>query len=269
MAETALGVVGLLGLFSSSVDCFQYVRIVKTFDRDYAAAQLNLDALGMRLARWGKALGIRNESTKTIPDSHYRHIESTLKNLIEHFGAAARKYPLLSNSGDMATYEASELAGEEQFVHQGMLLKKLEHAQPPHVGLVKRLKWALYKAKDLERLIDSIRSLIDNLETFVPASSLQPLIEAEIDDIQGELAVKRRPEIERIKVVDTLQRAVTRQDPLLEERVGTLMAQLQPGSDQIPGASRVDWTLNGNIQNNKGIVAGVNHGNQTNHHGGA
>lgn len=50
MAETALGVIGLLGLFSTAVDCFEYVRIAKTFERDFATSQLKLDSAWIRLS---------------------------------------------------------------------------------------------------------------------------------------------------------------------------------------------------------------------------
>jgi hypothetical protein len=39
MAETALGAISLLGLFSSVIDCFEYVRIAKTFELDFERRQ--------------------------------------------------------------------------------------------------------------------------------------------------------------------------------------------------------------------------------------
>jgi hypothetical protein len=50
MAETALAVIGLLGLFSTAVACFEYVRLAKTFERDFATSQLKLDDARIRLS---------------------------------------------------------------------------------------------------------------------------------------------------------------------------------------------------------------------------
>lgn len=61
MAETAglvVGVVALASLFNTTVECFEFVQLGRSFGKDFQTSQLKLDSARLRLSRWGKSLDL-------------------------------------------------------------------------------------------------------------------------------------------------------------------------------------------------------------------
>src|SRR2546421_7448225 len=54
----ALGVAGLGGIFTSCVNCFEYVQIGRQFGKDYGRYMLRVDVVRLRLSRWGESVGM-------------------------------------------------------------------------------------------------------------------------------------------------------------------------------------------------------------------
>ncbi|KAJ1559261.1 hypothetical protein HK405_011364, partial [Cladochytrium tenue] len=52
------GAVGIAAIFSTCVECFDYVEVGRSFGRDVKTYQLVLVLLQLRLSRWGYAVGI-------------------------------------------------------------------------------------------------------------------------------------------------------------------------------------------------------------------
>lgn len=64
MAELAVGVVGLaalVGTFNDAVDFCEYIELRKDFGSDFITSQIQLKNAGMRLTRWGQAVGLTGE----------------------------------------------------------------------------------------------------------------------------------------------------------------------------------------------------------------
>jgi Prion-inhibition and propagation len=57
-ASLTVGVVGLAGLFSACMECFDYLQLGQAFGEDYGKCLLRLDAAKLRFSRWGEAMGI-------------------------------------------------------------------------------------------------------------------------------------------------------------------------------------------------------------------
>src|ERR1700722_18996133 len=60
-----VGIVGLAGLFSTCVDCFEYVQLGREFAKDYQTSELKLDILKTRMIRWGASVGVNDPATAT------------------------------------------------------------------------------------------------------------------------------------------------------------------------------------------------------------
>jgi len=52
------GAVGIAAIFTTCVECFEYVQIGRYFERDYQTALLTLSLLRLRLSRWGAAIHV-------------------------------------------------------------------------------------------------------------------------------------------------------------------------------------------------------------------
>jgi hypothetical protein len=57
-----LGIVSLMtaasGIFTSTVQCFEYIQFGRNFGKDFNKSQVKLDILKLRLTRWGISVGI-------------------------------------------------------------------------------------------------------------------------------------------------------------------------------------------------------------------
>jgi hypothetical protein len=268
MAETALGVVSLFGLFSTVIDCFEYVRIAKTFELDFETSQLKLDAAQIRLSRWGEALGVCSNTTTTIPRSDYEHAEKVLKHLGSLFEQAQNKSEIFAQRA-LQTFEASDLVPPASLVHGGVMAKvcKRMHRSTGTSG-IEKAKWAVYKKKDLDSLVEDIVALVDQLERILPMSikpedGLQALVKSEVEEIL-QLA---RPESEDsqvtpLQIAETIHAAAKGLDPHIEDFIKKAIGQLRADGGASTTAYNINQTM-GEVKDNKGIVTAVNHGNQT------
>jgi len=64
MAELALGMVSLKGLFNNAGDSYEYIRIGQHYARDFETNQTKLDLSRLQLSRWGAALGLDANPTQ-------------------------------------------------------------------------------------------------------------------------------------------------------------------------------------------------------------
>lgn len=261
MAETALGVLGLLGLFSTAVDCFEYVRIAKTFERDFATSQLKLDGARIRLSRWGAALGIQANSKLTIPKPDYEHAELVLKHLEGIFAQAQSKSKIFARPG-IQEFEVGELVPPQSVVHAGLMTKireRINRERP--VSSFEKGKWALYKKKELDDLVENIVELVDQLERILPMSlgsdKLQSLVKSEVEDVQ-QLAVRaiEHGQVTPLQVAEMMYEGIEGLDPHLEEFLRGTISELRANEASSSTTYTVTQTM-GDVKDNKGIVTAV------------
>ena len=299
MAETAIGVVGLLSLFSTVVECFEYVRIAKTFERDFATAQIKLDCAGWRLTRWGEAVGIRDTSTVSILDERYRRAEVILKHLELLWTQAKQKSEIFRRPGT-EVYELKDMEPAQAVVHERVrdkMRKRIARRgegvaefESANASAVEKGKWALYKKQELNELVNNITELVAQLELVLPPGSgmvrvseieveevpeparqaLQAIAEKEVAEIQ-EAAEKESAQNESqqsavtpLQIVETLREGAQGQDPYLEEVVKKIIKKLQPNHQTAGTTYNVHSTMR-TVEKNSGIVSAFFQGNQNNY----
>jgi hypothetical protein len=276
MAELVVSAVGLASLFNSAVSCFECVRIANTFDQDLATAQLKLDAAAIRLSRWGAAMGM-NASEKTLPEVKRAHANEALQNVLWLFERAEEKSERFGSGRSTVTYEARmEMWPVEQFVHAWMVEKTRSRVDQKKTGMRERGKWALYKKKELDSLIDDIVHMLEALEAVVPYSSLyssasnelQKLAQAEVADICRDASRKADRVFATVELAEALRVAAgTGTDPYLEDSVKMLLRDLKTESNRAGTTYNVNQKVEAEVKDNRGIFAAVNHGSMTNHYG--
>lgn len=262
MAETALGVLGLLGLFSAAVDCFEYVRIAKTFENDFATSQLKLDGARIRLSRWGAALGFQTNSRLTIARPDFEHAEMILKHLESLFVQAQSKSKIFARPG-VDDFHVGGLSPSQSMVHAGLMTKIRERVKRERpVGGYDKGKWALYKKKELDDLVDNIVELVEQLEQILPMSidpqqTLHTLVEDEYEEIQ-QLARRNTEngQVTPLQVAETMYGAAEGLDPYLEEFLRESISELRASGASSTTTYNVTQKM-GDVKGNKGIVTAV------------
>ncbi|KAF2815325.1 uncharacterized protein BDZ99DRAFT_194019 [Mytilinidion resinicola] len=267
-AGLAVGIAGLAGLFSASVDCFEYVQFAKNFDQDLVTSQLKLDAAGFRLSRWGEAIRIHDHATASLPEDRYKRAEKILTDLCNLFVQGQEKSEIFGDSST-ATYDpGADMSPAQLFVHSGIITKTRKRVERQRPNFLKRTKWALYKKKELASLIDDIAALVSQLELILlpgqePAQTLQRVAEldaAEITEVAETQASAGA--ITTLDVAETLGDAAEGLDPYLEEAVKKLVEGLRPEKEGKGTTYSIRQT------GNTGNVAAHNAGTQTYYGGG-
>jgi hypothetical protein len=306
MVETAIGVIGLLSLFGTVVDCFEYVRIAKTFERDFATAQIKLDCAGWRFSRWGEAVGICDASTDSdsVLAERYERVEKILKHLELLWIQARQKSEIFRRPG-IETYALEDMEPVQAIVHKGVgdkLWKRMgRHGKGPaeseseRASRLEKGKWAVYKKEELNELVRDITELVGQLEIVLPPGggmvlvpeieveevseaarqALQDIAEKEVTEFQGAMqkevvqSEQQHSTITPLQVVETLREGARGQDPYVEEAANKIIEKLRPETPTAGKTYNVHSVMH-KVENNSGIVSAFFQGtqNQYNYRGG-
>ena len=191
----ALGVIGLVSLFSTCVECFGYFRASQRMERDCDILMVKLDIEKTRLLVWGTTIGLFNNdavqsrntvfddpSTVTLLDRCLRNIESLLtdtEKLTKMYGVTTYSSPIdreitFVSSSSMTLFQTAcrRFWGR----HASTMSKPT---------LSSRTKWGIYKKETFQGFINDLKDLIDGLYQIapVPREGVDSVIEADIGSL--------------------------------------------------------------------------------------
>jgi hypothetical protein len=191
----AAGAVGIAAAFTACVDCFGYVQLGRQFGRDFQTDVLALNCARLRLTRWGQAVNIYDDPKLGRPDATPAEIQAakdTLHHILQLFADTekiSKKYKLSAKPGDdLSTLSTDDMNPTVMVLSNKM--KELAIRRQKGSSLLKTASWALYHRSELKELIESITSLIDNIEDLFPAPQSQlGLVKQETAEIQDKQAL--------------------------------------------------------------------------------
>lgn len=194
MAETfgtVAAALSVAALFNNCVNCFEYVKLSRNFGHDYERCQLKIDIAQTRLSRWGKAVAIREDprfSAESPGDAPTRQVLSILEEIGLLFQAAQKKskrYEVASRSEDLVVWQDEDMQPVVRQLH-GYLGKAVRQRQK-QTSIVKKAAWALYDAKQFDKLVEHITGFVDDLEAVWPAEvACRHLARLEIEEVNDE-----------------------------------------------------------------------------------
>ncbi|OAR02540.1 hypothetical protein LLEC1_02443 [Akanthomyces lecanii] len=169
MAEvfgTISAALSVAALFNNAVQCFGYVQLGRHYGRDYERCQLKLDILQARLIKWGDTVGIHDDvrfATASPTDEATRRVRIVLEEIGLMFQTAKK-----TSSRYEITNQVSTAAWPSLDIFQGVLRKRGKERQRAS-SFKQKMKWALYDAKELQRLLTNMNGFVDDLEKLHPA----------------------------------------------------------------------------------------------------
>lgn len=102
MAELALGIVSLAGLFNNAVDSCGYIRLGHHYACDFQTSRTKLDWSRLQLPRWGAALSVDANPTQarslpalSVSPHEVQQAEAALRqisDLLEDASAASHRF---------------------------------------------------------------------------------------------------------------------------------------------------------------------------------
>lgn len=178
---------GTVGLFTTAVDCFHYVKAGKNLREDYKSSLLQLDLLGLQLSHWGEAIGLTNTESNdptlsvACTDEQKQKVRETLKEIFNLFKKAYKSNGKLTGV-DANQVEESALTQNDASLRD--LLQNLSLSRIPEhkrISLTKKTSWALSGRQELDMIITTLRQLIHQLVITVPPPPDQTLAACHVE----------------------------------------------------------------------------------------
>jgi ubiquitin-protein ligase len=189
--STILGGLGVAGLVSVCLDCFDIVHDGLNLGRDYVLMEGRFSALRIRLFAWSKACGFLGESgpDPRLSNAAWRgHVQKQLNCICFLFMDAAKivkKYDLVERHALQAARLGSPNA---PFIDEGMqdFLRRIKQTKS-RAGFLGVFIWALKDRKKFQELIDNLKEFVEALELVAKNLDLfdvqQRFIQYEIESI--------------------------------------------------------------------------------------
>ena len=194
-----IGIAGLASIFTSCVDCFEYVQLGRKFGEDYGKCVLRLDAAKVRMTRWGASMGLgpelqhhRNQQI-SISEEEFHLARSLLEQIMSSFEDAEKlsgryeKHATLqkTQTEDLVVYNTrTDL--EPQYLRLHQTMRELALRRQHGTSILKKTTWALYEKKRFNTLIEDVTGFVTQLVELFPVlqKDQAALCETEVSAIE-------------------------------------------------------------------------------------
>ncbi|KAH9901768.1 prion-inhibition and propagation-domain-containing protein [Xylariomycetidae sp. FL2044] len=186
------GALSVAALFNNCVTCFEYVQLGRHFAQDYERCQLKLDIAKARLSRWGQLVAIHDDprfATDRPQDASVQLVQDVLEEiaqLFQNLQGAAKRYTRrrrADQQDSLVPLRTQDMQPVAQRLHSR--LATIVSRRQEESSLLQKTAWALYDGKNFEKLVNEIRSFVDELEKLFPVheGARRALVELEIEEI--------------------------------------------------------------------------------------
>ncbi|KAI1281778.1 prion-inhibition and propagation-domain-containing protein [Xylaria sp. FL0933] len=191
--STVASALSVAALFNSCVNCFEYIQLGRHFGRDYERCQLKLDIAKTRLSRWGQAVAINEDprfATDKPQDTSFQQVQAILEEIEQLFGTlqkASKRYAISAKPEDLEVLQTRDMQPVAQRLHNrlNVVVGLRQKQRQKKTSFLKKAAWALYDAKNFEKLVEQITGFINDLETLFPVEDARrTLVEMEIEEIK-------------------------------------------------------------------------------------
>ncbi|KAL8719056.1 MAG: hypothetical protein Q9225_003890 [Loekoesia sp. 1 TL-2023] len=219
MAEVVgliIGGVSITGLFTTCVNCFEYVQLGRQFGDRYGRCLLEIDVLKLRLSRRGTVM---NQFQPVSNQDEVEAVKRLLNDIIHLFARAediATAFESQNTGRKLLVYnETADLDARYTTMHQCM--KRLALQRQNRTGFIKKAKWALYKHGDFEYLVEHVTKHIESLEAlYSSVGQLQQQLR-----IKDAKALRDKPKTELVLLEESTEDADPEFHHLLKEVIAS------------------------------------------------
>jgi hypothetical protein len=181
VAGTAISAVALASLFTTCIECFEYVHFAKQFGDDYQKGLLKLDIVRLRLSRWGDSVQVQRDDGRPgwqfeiEADSQEkanvaRHLLGQLINAFETAKVFSKRYEPQPVGASTAVFnDEQDLPPTLKSLHEKVQLLALQRQKKS--SFVKKAKWALQDKNRFDTLIQQLTGFVDDLIDLFPGQA--------------------------------------------------------------------------------------------------
>lgn len=195
----SLGVVALASLFSTCVECFDYVQLAKTHGRDYEILSTRLDVEKTLLLQWGSRVGLLSEGTQDArlgqPDTRatVERVLNCIRMLLTDADDLRAKYGLEPAGTFGGTAEGvAKVSASRMYSFADSYSRFLSRVgkKQKETALSSKTRWAIHDRKKFAALIEDLGQFVSRLDNLLPANGFlqQQLIKEDVEALGGDLS---------------------------------------------------------------------------------
>jgi hypothetical protein len=168
-----LGGLSLAALFSTCVECMDYIILGRNYGRDYEHSLHKMNLLKARLSAWGQSLRVtqKGEEFGVLRDRWDQEKETVekclvgIKTIFDDSGKLEKRYGLRQYIADGDSVSPTLQVGEPSATQQieerfkSAVINRQENA-----SLWKKTTWAIHDKKKFDSLISDVAFYVDGLE---------------------------------------------------------------------------------------------------------
>ena len=159
-----LGVLGLAGLFTVCVDCFDYIKASRSVGKSFAIRETQFGALRMRLFAWGHAVRLTDRAgyDARLDDPRWKHHVQQQLNVISLLFIDVKKIIKRYDLEERFVYHAQGPTGvnavflEENFKD---FLQRAKRTQEK-AGIFNSMRYSLSSQKDFKELLENLEKAV-------------------------------------------------------------------------------------------------------------
>ena len=192
----ALGVIGLASLFTTCVECFDYVEVGRTYGRDYEVLLTKLEVEKTRFLIWGDTVGIiePRDNVRGLTVNNL-HITSTIERILGSIQAIfTDSETVLSRYG----LEPLPPASNQYRAITGLSSNLMDRCRDSYAKFLNRagrfqrkttatakIRWAIRDRSKFMVMISDLKDLIDGLMAIMPSAQSEErrILREQIDSI--------------------------------------------------------------------------------------
>jgi hypothetical protein len=223
-----IGVVGLAGLFSACIDCFELVQRGRYHGKDYLLLETKFANQRLRLITWGRACGFQNDDqayNDQFDDEIRASLETTLVQLItllndgrqlrSKYGLKHDQPPqnlLAAGSASIGALIPANLPSKTKLGQRLQDLRDSVYRTQKNAKLTSKVRWAIEDKAKFAELVLHLKDFIDDLEGLTRWLSISErqrhIIQCEVESI-SDLSVLETMEAARSGRIDAISDAAS------------------------------------------------------------
>lgn len=165
-AGLAIGALSLVGLFSSAIECMEYVDLARNYAQDYEIALVKFLLLKGRLNAWGESLQVFSEGNENVElRRHWDEVKDIIKNSLEavsHIFGDVEK--LQKGYGLRSTISESHSSDLSRFHQVATAFRSVAQTRQRNTPITKKAVWAVHDRKKFGSLLADLSDIIGSLE---------------------------------------------------------------------------------------------------------
>ncbi|ESZ90742.1 kinesin light chain [Sclerotinia borealis F-4128] len=228
-AGLAIGVVSLVGLFTSCADAIKYIKLGQEFAQEFTTCALRLVNLELRLNRWGESMAqysrahhLNKEDLASIDK-----VMVQVKALIAEINVkSTRLHSKNSHDSALVVIERNSDSTVKR-IAQSMGLALVKHRKEMNklkeATMMRKGQWVIYEREQFRVTIGNISSLIDDLDNLYPG----------VKEVQVALARLDLKEVKDNKDVKLLMEAIKKEDAILTQLTSETEGYTISGSSRV------------------------------------